>query len=251
MNKKSIKLTYKFCTPSKLNGSDRALLLVEIQELIKKAWGHFDEKFLNEHIFCKSERLVMANKGSELIGFCASKQITLLKKTILYIEFTVVDPTYQGHGIGPKLTYFALRKMIFRNLFKAMFGGINVMFLTPNIRALTKVAQISGEIYPDPYAIDTQSGRIKKADDETWAMASELIKISDNPNRRLDREGLVLHGSYAKTPSLIYESGNIPWHFDESINNFARHYLKYGEKADREFVVRARITLLSILNNYF
>ena len=150
MNKKSIKLTYKFCTPSKLNGSDRALLLVEIQELIKKAWGHFDEKFLNEHIFCKSERLVMANKGSELIGFCASKQITLLKKTILYIEFTVVDPTYQGHGIGPKLTYFALRKMIFRNLFKAMFGGINVMFLTPNIRALTKVAQISGEIISNP-----------------------------------------------------------------------------------------------------
>ena len=245
------KFTYKYYHPSSLTAVEREALLNSVQQLTHIAWGKFDRAFLDKHIFSASVQLVIAYDNGSIAGFCATRQVTLLKKKVLYLEFTVVDPGYQGYGLGPWLTFLAVKKLILKNIWRTIFGSIDVMLLTPNIRALVKVAHASSKIYPNPFLANHEDGRIEQADDETWNMAQELIRQSDNPTRRLDREGLVLHDSYYETPDLIYHDENIPWHHNETVNKFAKRYLKYGEGADLEFVVRARITLRSVVNNFF
>ena len=120
------------------------------------------------------------------------------------------------------------------------------MFITPNIRVLAWVGKFAEFMYPDPYVAD-ENGKIPPVDDNTFTMARELIGQSDNPSRKLNREGLVLEGSYAATPWLIYKNNYIPWASQEKMNTFAVKYLHYGTGEDREFVVRAKIGILSLL----
>ena len=50
---------------------------------------------------------------------------------------------------------------------------------------------------------------------------------------------------------LLYDNEQIPWHSDNAVNNFAKHYLGYGKKEDKEFIVRARIGMGSLIRYYF
>ncbi|TAN58699.1 hypothetical protein EPN15_00275 [Patescibacteria group bacterium] len=163
----------------------------------------------------------------------------------------MIRKDFQKLGLGTRLSFLALRKIILRNIFCIIFKPIEIMFITPNIRVLAKTAALADFIYPNPYNADEATGRVTPADDDTWTMAQELIKLSDNPSRRLDREGLVLHGSYASMPWLIYNGEQIPWHRDVAVNSFAKYYLGYGRKEDKEFVVRARIGMGSLIRYYF
>ena len=119
-------------------------------------------------------------------------------------------------------------------------------FITPNIRVLSRMAKFASFAYPNPHTADT-NGQILPADDKTWKIATTILKKSDNPYRVLEREGLVLIDSYAKTPWLIYNNDNAPWHAENSINVFTRRYLGYHSGQDREFMVRAHINLVSVI----
>lgn len=236
--------------PARLNENQKETLFEEIDELVSGSWGRFDREFLKNHIL-NTELITVARIGNDLIGFCAVSRKKILNKIIYYIEFTIVRKDFHGLELGPKLTFLALRNIFLKNFLKIIFSHIEIMFITPNIRALAKTAKFADFVYPDPYEADHVDSRISPADDETWEMARELIKISDNPNRRLDREGLVLHGSYASMPWLIYENDKIPWHHKDSINLFAKRYIGYGRKEDKEFVVRARIGVKALLKYFF
>src|SRR3989344_7158200 len=240
------KLQYSSINPLRLGEKEKTILLGEIDALLKNAWGKFDINFLENHTLT-SEQITVARIGDELIGFCAINKKKILNKVVHYIEFTVIRKDFQKLGLGTRLSFLALRKVMLKNIFQIIFKPIEIMFITPNIRVLAKVAALADFVYPNPYETDHSDARIAPADDETWAMARELIKISDNPNRRLDREGLVLHGSYASMPWLIYDIDKIPWHRKDIINKFARRHLSYGKKEDKEFVVRVRVDILTLI----
>jgi len=240
------KLQYSSINPLRLGEKEKTILLGEIDALLKNAWGKFDINFLENHTLT-SEQITVARIGDELIGFCAINKKKILNKVVHYIEFTVIRKDFQKLGLGTRLSFLALRKVMLKNIFQIIFKPIEIMFITPNIRVLAKVAALADFVYPNPYEADKTTGKIAFADDETWGMARELIKISDNPNRRLDREGLVLHGSYSSMPWLIYDIDKIPWHRKDIINKFARRHLSYGKKEDKEFVVRVRVDILTLI----
>ena len=244
------KLQYSSINPLRLGEKEKTILLGEIDALLKNAWGKFDINFLENHTLT-SEQITVARIGDELIGFCAINKKKILNKVVHYIEFTVIRKDFQKLGLGTRLSFLALRKVIMKNIFQIIFKPIEIMFITPNIRVLAKVAALADFVYPNPYNADKATGKIIPADDETWEMAQEIIRLSDNPMRRLDKDGLVLHGSYASMPWLLYDNEQIPWHSDNAVNNFAKHYLGYGKKEDKEFIVRARIGMGSLIRYYF
>jgi len=244
------KLQYSSINPLRLGEKEKTILLGEIDALLKNAWGKFDINFLENHTLT-SEQITVARIGDELIGFCAINKKKILNKVVHYIEFTVIRKDFQKLGLGTRLSFLALRKVMLKNIFQIIFKPIEIMFITPNIRVLAKVAALADFVYPNPYEADKATGKIIPADDETWEMAQEIIRLSDNPMRRLDKDGLVLHDSYASMPWLLYDNEQIPWHSDNAVNNFAKHYLGYGKKEDKEFIVRARIGMGSLIRYYF
>ncbi len=242
------KPTLRSFRPSQLDSQARESLKTEIHQLITNAWGTFPLEFVDTHIF-KTERIAVAYDGKRLIAFSAIGQKQLAHKRVHYVEFTVVDPERQSSKIGTKITFVALMPLFVSYFWSLVTNSFELMLITPNIRVLASLANYATYQYPNPYQADPQTAQIDPADEESWQMAQELIKKSDQPKRRLDREGLVLHGSYADMPWLIYDQDSAPWHRSERVNNFARHYLDYGDKTtDKEFVVRARFGLKSIVN---
>lgn len=237
--------------PLDLTKSENDRISNEVLNLTEKAWGKFPEKFLVEHVMEKSVWIVLAYDKERLIGYCAVSTRNIASRNVFYIEFTVIDPEYQGKRVGPKLTARALRRIILSSIIQLIYPGVEVMFLTPNVRALAKAVSNATFIYPNPYLADSKTGEIEPADNLTWEMAQELINKSDNPNRTIDREGLVLHDSYKETPWLVYKGDSIPWHRNDKVNIFAKRYLGYGNGEDREFIVRMRVDLWSVLKSVF
>lgn len=233
-----------------LDSSRKKFLTKELGDILRDSWGTFPEDFIEKHIISSAEYLVLARLRGEFIGFCALSIKKILSFRILYIEFLVLRKNFQNLGLSSHLCYLVLRPYILKNFLRNPLRTMDIMFISPNIRVVSNMRKFASFIYPDPFAANSEA-RIPPADDTTWNMARELIKNSDNPNRRLNREGLVLEGSYASTPWLIYDLENIPWHIDSRVNKFAEKYLGYGNREDKEFVVRARIDLLSLFRYLF
>ncbi|MEK7635972.1 MAG: hypothetical protein AAB405_02680, partial [Patescibacteria group bacterium] len=170
----------------------------------------------------------------------------IFNKKVHYIEFLVIKKDFQKSGLGSHLFYLILIDDILKNLLLILFKPLEIMFITPNIRVLSRMAKFSSFIYPNPYLANSE-GKIIEADDLTLKMANKLIQNSDNPNRKINREGLVLENSYFNMPWLIYNNDNAPWHSNERINKFVKRYLGYHNGDDKEFIVRAHINLFSLL----
>ncbi len=218
----------------------------EIREMLSSTWGAFPIEFTDQHVF-NADKLTLALNEERCIGFCSLNIRSVFNIKIYYIEFLVIDKEYQNSGLGSVLFFKTIRSEIMKNLLGLLLGRhIEIFFITPNIRVLSRMSRFASFIYPNP-SISDESGSIPEADDGTWKIAREILRMSNNPNRKLERDGLVLHGSYKETPWLIYNNDTAPWHASPSMNNFARKYLGYQTSEDKEFMVRARINLFSIM----
>lgn len=220
-------------------------LFRQLNLILTHAWGDFPTAFVKDHVL-HSEQLMIAflKKNDEPVGFCSMRKRRIAGMTVHYIEFLVVVYAYQTQGIGLKLSRSMIMRVLFRNIPALFFGGVHLVFVTPNLRVLARSMEVADTIYPDPRLADAD-GRIPEADDTVWNIAQEVLRTSQAPNRILHREGLVLEGSYVDTPWLVYSNNDIPWHYDPKLNDFARRYLGYGKREDKEWIVYMRITALS------
>jgi hypothetical protein len=223
---------------------DRAEVFFDINKLLRKSWGDFPRSFVFRHVLTAQVLTVVWNK-KRLIGFCAINQKEINQRKVIYAEFLIIDPKFQGQSIAPKLFFRALIKLLGLKAIKIIYKPIEIFFITPNIRVLSLFSRYAAFIYPDLTKID-KNGAIPKADYETWCMAREIVKKSEMPYRKLEREGLILHGSYSSSPWLRY-SEEMPWHRKSKLNVFAKRYLKYGKGSDLEIIVRGKITFSSLL----
>jgi hypothetical protein len=251
INKKFFHVTLEEYTELEtLNDHDKRKLTVEIHFLLTNAWGAFPNNFVEEHIF-NSDKMLIAKIDKKLVGICNLNIKNVQGKKIHYLEFLVIDKEYQNSGLGSYIFFRCIKSEIFKNIFNLLSGQpLEIFFITPNIRVLSRMARFSSFIYPNPYLADSQ-GRIPLVDQETWEIAHTILKMSDNPARNLEREGLVLFGSYAETPWLIYNNDNAPWHHQDKLNIFARRYLGYHKNEDKEFMVRSHLNIFSIFRYIF
>lgn len=225
------------------------VLMTAIDGILMDAWGGFPRDFLEKHIEQSDSRLIFAKEKGEYIGFCSMSKKCISGVTVHYMEFLVVKRAFQEKGAGSHLSWMMFKHLLISNFFLLLIQPLEIMFITPNIRVLARVARFASFIYPNPYSVE-KDGSIRPADNVTWSMAQELIRNSDNPKRRLHREGLILEGSYVETPWLIYDMDNAPSVEDKRVMSFVKKYLGYHTGEDKELVVRARISLSSILH-YF
>ncbi len=220
----------------------------EISLIIENSWGIFPDKFILRNLL-DSERVFLLYKGEEAVAVCSLDVYYLLDRKIYYIEFLAVKKNYQSRGFGSRLMNSMIFFILNRNFGQLITSSVEVIFITPNIRTLYKASEISSFIYPNPREF-SEDGKTAEADETTWAVVKNLIEKSHKPKRLISREGCVLFGSYEDTPWLIYDKQNLPWSHKEKINNFAKKYLGYGKKKDRELIVRMKVTLGSLMK-YF
>lgn len=228
----------------------KSKLQTELDLLLKSCWGAFPSDFIDHHIFT-ADAMIVARIKHDCVGVCIMSVKKILGLKIHYIEFLLVDKPYQKSGLGSLLFYLVIRGEVLRNMVSMFIGKpLEVFFITPNIKVLSRMAKFASFMYPNPYLADKES-LIPPADEQTWLIANEIIRQSDNPSRRLDRRGLVLHDSYVNTPWLVYNNDTAPWHSSEQLNAFAKRYLGYHNAEDKEFLVRAHINLFSLLRYLF
>lgn len=222
----------------------------EIHRLLVNCWGSFPENFVEKHIFF-GDKMIIARINGKCIGLCVMSVKTVFDLKIHYIEFLLVDRDFQQGGLGSFLSFEILKDELINNFIDLLLGkSLEIFFITPNIRVLSHATKFASFAYPNPY-LANNGGEVELADKQTWEIALELLKRSDNPHRDLNRHGLVLTGSYFNTPWLIYNNDNAPWHSNDKINLFAKRYLGYHSGQDKEFMVRLNINLFSVIKYLF
>lgn len=239
----------KYSSLKSLEESKTQRIVKEISLLIENSWGYFPDDFIIDHI--SNSSIILARVGEKCVGFCSVSVKKILRKKIYYIEFISIDKLYQRNKLSSNLFFKIIQYEMIKNIHQLLIGRpLEIFFITPNVRTLSHIAKFASFLYPNPYHAN-RSGQISYADDETWIIAKEILRISDNPNRRLDRNGLVLQGSYTNMPWLIYNNDNAPWHSDRNVNLFAEEYLGYKDGSDKEFIVRAQISIRSVFKYLF
>lgn len=232
-----------------LDADKKQFLSTQIHSILVDCWGKFHEEFIEKHVLA-GNRLIMAKVDDQCIGFCVLSFKNICGVNVHYIEFLAVRMAFQRSVVGPRLFYLSILEDVKKNFLRLLYNPLEIMFITPSMRALAQMARFASFIYPNP-RLAGPDGSVPQADELTWKMAQELIKISDKPNRKIYREGLIIEGSYADTPWLVYGPEDAPSTNDSQIKRFAKRYLGYHNKEDKELVVRAHITLASIIKYEF
>jgi len=222
-----------------------------IRQLLTNCWGDFGLDFIERHII-KATWLLILRKDDEIIGVSAVSKKKMINRIIYYWEITAISREFQSKNLMKKINAILFRYIFIDNLIKNKSLTVEVMLITPNPKVLCFLSEVSNFIYPNPFLFNFVN-IIKKniADEETWIMAKKIISQSDKPNRIINRNGCVLNGSYTDMPWLIYKENNIPWCYNEIVNNFCRAYLDYEHKQGKEFIVRSKITPRSLFYYIF
>jgi len=230
---------------NKLTEDELTRLEKDIDNLAKSSWGKMHASFIR-NILINAKTVILAKEQKKLIGISIFSEKYIFNKSIYYGELSLVHPEYQGNRISEKMSQKAISRQLLKNIMRLKFN-IEVLLITPNARVLGMAANYASFMYPNPYDFDNCTKKMPLPDQQTFDIARELIKQSDKPERRIDKEACVLNGSYSDCNWLIYNKYNKPTYRQKIVNDFAEHYLDYNKRKDKEFIVRTRFNVVSLL----
>lgn len=232
----------------KFSEKDLRKLCGELNVLTTDSWGNYGERFIFEHVI-KSEFLAIVENKEKFIAYAAVSIKNFNGKHYYYYEFLVVSPEYQGIGVSKELNKLLFKKIFCENLKNFNFS-INFITVTMNPIVVELINNFSVFMYPS--FRDFEAGiRNRPVPTKIWKAASEALQKSYNPNRKLDRVGLVLHNSYKDTPWLIYKKDKVPRAKNEKINEFCEYYLELNKEKGLEFIVVAKINIIKTIKFLF
>lgn len=221
----------------------KILLLKNIDELIERVWGKFGKEFIIHHIV-QADRLVIARSENIIVGISAASNKKVLHHNILYLEFTAIAESFQGYNLTTIMNAFLIMDEYLNGFIQRLGRPLEVFTITRNLRVIGALQHYASYIYPDPEQIE-KYGHLLPANDETWALAQEIVRFSWNPGRQLLREGNVLIGSYENAPWLI--TPKVQKHYKKSIRDMGDNYLHFRSGEDREFIVHVKFSMGSII----
>ncbi|MDP2684721.1 MAG: hypothetical protein Q8P20_06835 [bacterium] len=224
----------------------KTFLLKNIDKIIEQNWGKFSKEFIIHHIL-KSQIIKILRNEEKIVAFASASYKNILDLPVLYLEFTVVNEKYQGYNLSTKLNGDFIAEEVVRGLISRKFKPLNVVTITRNMRVVGALSRMAKSIYPDPEKFKKYN-KLRPADNTTWKIVNEILRESWNPDRKIEREGCVLVGSYKDTPWLI--NPKVQNHYKNSIKEMGKKYLKFHERADREFIVRVSFNLYSVIKYY-
>jgi len=218
-------------------------LIQEIHYLTKKSWGDFDYDYLKKSVLESYLLCLLRNNRGCLIGVTPIKKIKVMGRIVYPFGLSVVDPDYRGMSLLTKMSVLLIKRLFVENIMRGKLG-IEIIFITPNIRTMGDISRVADFIYPNPYEFDEKTQKIQAANDETWQTIREYLSITKEKYRKIEREGCVIEGFYDERPHLIVQDGE---HLDKKLRDFGKKYL-YSVPG-REIVVRAKIGLGALIRN--
>lgn len=223
-------------------------LYADVRSFITNQWGDFGDRFYSHHA-PTMRHLAIATAGDLIIGISAGGSKRLAGRDVAYIEFTIVHSEYRNKGVSSHLHSLIFRTLVVPMILRRPLRGVDVVTVTPNLLVLLQLASYASWMYPKFDSAQAGEGVQVGADDETWQMAQEWLSSSDNPNRVIDREGCIIHGSYDFDPNLIsvFSGDQTKWTSSRTINQFGAHYLKAPNNPGLEAFARARLNIWSII----
>lgn len=217
-------------------------LLKNIDKIIEQQWGKFSKDFIIHHIL-KAHRLKLVRKDDEIVALAAGSSKVVNGRSILYLEFTVIHEKYTGYNLSTILNGEMVADEFIGGLFRRKLAPLDIVTITRNLRVVGSLSKYASYIYPDPAQYEKQ-GALSPAKDETWEIVNEILRTSWNPQRKLEREGCVLVGSYEDTPWLI--TRKTQGHYRKAIRDMFEQYLLLSKRSDREFIVHVKYNLISL-----
>lgn len=217
-------------------------LLLEISEVAEKGWGKFEIEYLRKNVMDTLFLCLLRNEKDVLIGIAPVKSLKILGKTVYSFGLSVIIPKYRSLKLLKKMFEIMVKKILIKNITKGKMS-IEFFFITPNIKTLGNLARLAKFMYPNPYLIE-KNGKIYPADDQTWELAKEYLRVEGEQPRCFEREGCVMEGFYDKRPHLIQEYVH---HRNKVLNKFGETYLY--SKPGREVVARVVLSLRSLIKN--
>jgi len=218
-------------------------ILQNIDKIIEKGWGKFSKDFISHHIL-KANRLKLVRDGDKIVALAAASLKEYNNHKLLYLEFTLVSPEYQGYALLVYLNGTIIIGEMINRVKRLNFKKLDVITITRNPRVLATISHFASYMYPNPKQFQKMGGKLMPSNIETWDLLNAVLKDSWNPKRTLLREGSVLLGSYLDMPWLI--TPTIQKHYLTSAMNMAEKYLAYKSHADKEFMVHAKISVMAI-----
>jgi len=223
-----------------LTKSETSSLLKQTSILVSDSWGEFSDSYLRKSVLDVYLLCLIKNSKNEIIALAPVKKLKINGRQIYSFGLTVVSPKYRRLNLLKIMGMRLARTVILENLLRLRFK-LEVVFITPNIWTIGLIARRSEFIYPKPYQVGKR-GELPEADSETLDTVRQVINITGEKYRSLDREGCVMEGFYDDKKGLIVEARK---HKDKLLNLFADRYL-YATKG-REIVIRAILSPLSII----
>jgi hypothetical protein len=232
----------RFFSPSVELEKIKYTIIQDIDRLVENGWGKFSKDFLLKHII-QSSRLVVVWHEGEIAAVCSASNKKFKAKAVLYLEFTVVKRKFRSFSLSTYLNGEIIAEFYLRSFYHRFGKSIYLVTLTRSPRVIGSLSNFCRKVYPSLKYY--KNGRLIPAENETWFIIKAIVESSWKPDRVVDREGAVLHGSYSAMPWLLEPKQEK--HYRNDISKFCEQYLKISEKADREFIVVAEYNLLSFL----
>lgn len=218
----------------------------DIAALLRQSWGDCGSQLI-EHIVNNAKWLLVLRLKDKVAGVSVVHKKRIVQKTVYDIELTALLPEIRALRLMERINALLFPSIFLDNLVSNRRLTVEMMFTTPNPKVLGCAARIASFIYPDPFLFNKEKKKLPPPDEETWQMAQEFISQELPENMRLHKDGCVVDGSYTDRPWLIYKEDEVPWHWDERVNDFCDAYLRYEEELGRKFVVRTKLTPKSVL----
>jgi len=232
-----------------LEDSSRLKLQSDVRQVEKRSWGDPGEALIT-HIVDEAKWLLLVYKEEKLVGVSSIHKKEILGRKVYDYELIAVVPELRGAGMMHRMSDILFRLIFFDNLIHNRQIVVEFLFTTANMQILGSLAKIAHFIYPDPFKYSSTIKKIPPPDEETWEMAEEFIRHDVPPGMKIKKDGCVVEGGYNEIPWLIYDKAHAPLYMDRVVNEFAATYLQYDKALGKKVVVRAKITLGSIVKFY-
>lgn len=176
-----------------------------------------------------SDLITICYFENEPIAFSTAGKL-FSKDDLFYVPATMVSEKFQNKGLSSKLWLFSFRSILPKNLTYS-FKPIYFIFRTPSPKLYSILCK-KIEVYPNlknKQPTESEKNLVSKASEIIW------------PNQHLNISEMIISNSYANTPWLLPEVGQINWSGNKEIDEFFERKLKLTQNSYDAFVILGKI----------
>jgi len=226
-----------------LESKQSRALMVETSKLVEKAWGVFPDTYLEQSILGSYYLLLLRDSADNLVGIAPVRKVKIQRRWVYVFGLTAVHPDYQGLGLMKKMYAHVLTKVFLENMMKGKLA-VEFIFITSNALTIGSIAKLARFVYPNPYLINMETGRVDDPDEGTWETVKLFLEEEGEKYRDLQKNGSVMIGFYDDKKDLLMQWG--VEQKNKSMQLFVKNYLQPG--SGKEVVVRAVISVWELLS---